>query len=71
MESLLCSDCSMRINKYGKNKCMIDNKDGTYTFLNVSFWEAIKFYVSHKLTGKMIKESNDAEKKGIRSENMD
>ena len=61
----------MRINKYGKNKCMVDNMDGTYTFLNWSFWEEIKFYISHKLTGKMIKESSNAEKKSIRSENMD
>ena len=61
----------MRINKYGKNKCMIDNRNGTYTFLNVSMWEVIKFYISHKLMRKMIKESKDAEKKGIRSEDMD
>ena len=71
MESLLCQGNSMRLNKYGKNKCMIDNKDGTYTFLNVTMWEVIKFYVSHKLTSKMIKESKDAEKKGVRSEDMD
>ena len=46
----------MRINKYGKTKTMIKNNDGTYCFLNVTFWEVMKFYISHKLTGKMVKE---------------
>tara|TARA_Y100000310_G_C20553458_1_gene749314 strand:- start:879 stop:1070 length:192 start_codon:yes stop_codon:yes gene_type:complete len=61
----------MRLNKYGKKKCMIDNGDGTYCFLNVSFFEVIKFYISSKLTGNMIKESKDAEKKSYRPEDMD
>ena len=51
---------------------MIDNKNGTYCFLNVTFWECVKFYLSNKLTNNMIiKESNDAEKKSSRSEDMD
>tara|TARA_Y100000310_G_scaffold2517_1_gene3250 strand:+ start:1195 stop:1365 length:171 start_codon:yes stop_codon:yes gene_type:complete len=54
----------MRINKYGDKKCMISNNDGTYTFLNVTFWEVVKFYVASKLTGKMIiKERNNGTKK--------
>ena len=61
----------MKINKYGKTKCMIKNNDHTYSFFNVSFWEVIKFYISDKLTKNMIKESSDAEKKSIRSEDMD
>ena len=61
----------MRLNKYGNKKCMLDNGDGTYCFLNVTFWECIRFYISQKLTGKMIKESKDAKKKGFRPEDMD
>ena len=61
----------MRLTKYGNKKCMLDNGDGTYCFLNVTFWEVIKFYISSKLTRNMIKESSDAKKKGVRPENMD
>ena len=50
---------------------MLDNKDGTYCFLNVTLWEVVKFYISNKLTGKMIRRDRDAEKKGVRSEDMD
>ena len=56
----------MRITKYGNKKCMIDNRNGTYCFLNVTFWECIKYYTLSKLTGNMIKESKDAEKKSPR-----
>ena len=61
----------MRLSKYGDKKCMLDNKDGTYCFLNVTLWEVVKFYISNKLTGKMIRRDRDAEKKGVRSEDMD
>ena len=39
----------MRLNKYGDSKCMIENDKGTYTFLNVTMWEAFKFWVSLKI----------------------
>ena len=61
----------MKITKYGKKKCMIDNGNGTYCFLNVTFWECIKFYVSSRLTGNMIKENGNAEKKSNRPEILD
>ena len=62
----------MKLSKYGKKKCMINNGDGTYCFLNVTFWDCIKFYILSKLTGEMlIKESNNAEKKGLRPEDLD
>ena len=50
---------------------MIDNGNGTYCFLNVTFWECIKFYVSSRLTGNMIKENGNAEKKSNRPEILD
>ena len=39
----------MRINKYGDSKCMVENADNTYCFLNVTIWEALKFWMSAKL----------------------
>ena len=61
----------MILNKYGKTKTMIKNNDGTYCFLNVSFWEVIKFYISDKLTGKMTKESSNAQEESSGPKDMD
>ena len=60
----------MRINKYGKNKTMIDNCDGTYTFLNVTIWEVFKYYISAKLTKNIIQEKDNAKKKNDKSRDM-
>lgn len=61
----------MRINKYGTKKVMIDNHDGTYTFLNVTLWEVFKYYMSAKLTKNMIQENSHAKEKSNKSIYMD
>ena len=71
MESMLCKDSTMRLKKYNTKKCMIDNMDGTYSFLNVTFWEVIKLYMSNKLSDNIMKESKDAKEKSDRSEDLD
>ncbi len=59
----------MRIDKYGTSKCMIENRDNTYTFLNVTMWEAFKFWVSAKLKNSMG--GINATKTGDRSKDLD
>ena len=71
MVPYVCQGGQMIINKYGNTKTMIKNNDGTYCFLNVSFWEVIKFYITHKLTGETIKERTNAQKESSGPKNMD
>ena len=59
----------MRLSKYGKAKCMFYNPDNTYTFLNVTMWEAIKFWLSAKLKNSMG--GIDAKKTSDRSKDLD
>ena len=49
---------------------MIDNCDGTYTFLNVTVWEVFKYYISAKLTKNIIQEKDNAKKKNDKSRDM-
>ena len=61
----------MRINKYGNTKCMIENLDGTYTFLNVSMWEAMKFYIASRIKNSIKLGERNAKEKSNSPENMD
>ncbi len=55
----------MRLTKYGNKKCMIENENGSYTFLNVSITEALRFWLSSVIK-KSIRRDN-GEKKSSRS----
>ena len=61
----------MILNKYGSRKVLMRNNDGTYTFLNVTMKDIIKWWIATKLTTNMIQESDNAEKTSDRPKNMD